>query len=63
MGFYRNRREYLVAAIREQQLIIESDRAHPGVKEQSQQIMARLSGELDDLDAAAAEKPREGVIA
>lgn len=52
MGFYKNRREYLVAAIREQQLIIDNERAHEGVKQQSRRIHARLCGELDDLDAA-----------
>lgn len=63
MGFYKNRRAYLVAAIQGQRRILESERAHEGVKAQSKSIFLRHCAELDDLDAAEAEKPREGVIA
>lgn len=63
MGFYRTHRAYLVAAIHVQRGIVDNDQLHEGFRRQSRAILQRLCGELDDIDAAAAEKPREGVIA
>ena len=45
-NFYRTHREYLVAAIREKQ----APAANPKIAHENRKILARLCGELDDLD-------------
>ena len=45
-NFYRTRRQYLLAAIREKQ----APAANPTIAHENRKILARLCGELDDLD-------------
>lgn len=48
ISYYKNHCEYLVAAIRGAQAMIDNERATAEVRKQSRKILARLCGELDD---------------
>ena len=58
MGYYKTRREYLIAAIRGAQTMVDNERASEGVRKESRKIHARLCGQLDDLDLSFLKIPK-----
>lgn len=59
MGYYKTPREYLIAAIRGAQAMIDNERASEGVRKDSRKIHARLCGQLDDLDLSFLKIPEK----